>query len=294
MSGVQSDYREQPGAHYSTLKELGRSARHFAWLEAHDREPTAALGVGIATHLAVLEPEKFAERVVIWGRQLGRRSGSIWAKFKGSADRRDQIVLTEDEHDEVLALARAVRSSPQARPLLTDPSGEAEKAIAWVDGETGIQCKARLDWVCGAGIADLKTTRDASPDGFARECARYGYHRQAAFYVDGYTAAQCPRGGLVSATHRQAAFSIIAVEKAPPYVVQVYRVAGDVLELGRAEMRSYLRQLAQLQRLPQDQWPGYADEPLDLYLPRWAMPREDALGDLGLDATGLDDATKED
>ena len=285
MSGVQSDYRERPGAHYSTLKELGRSARHFAWLEEHGREPATHLDVGIATHLAVLEPGRFSERVVLWERRLGKRSGTTWARFKGAADAHERIVLTEDDHDEVLALARAVRSSPQAKPLLTDPSGESEKEIAWVDGETGLACKARLDWVCAQGIVDLKTTRDASPDGFARECARYGYHRQAAFYSDGYAASH---RGLMPA------FWIIAVEKEPPYVVQVYRVAGDVLELGRADMRSYLRQYAQLQRIPQERWPGYADEPLDLYLPRWAMPREDALGDLGLDATGLDDATKED
>lgn len=286
MSGVQqSDYRERPGAHYSTLKELGRSARHFAWLEEHGREPADHLDVGIATHLAVLEPRKFNERVVIWARRNGKRSGKTWTTFKGAADVRRLIVLTEDEHDEVLALARAVRSSSQARPLLADPTGEAEKEIAWVDGETGIPCKARLDWVCAQGIVDLKTTRDASPDGFARECARYGYHRQAAFYVDGYAA----RIDRAVESHRgfMPPFSIIAVEKQPPYVVQVYRVGGDVLELGRAEMKSYLRQLAQLQRIPQEKWPGYADEPLDLYLPRWAMPREDALGGLGLDASGL-------
>ena len=262
-------YASIEGAHYSTLKELDdRSPRHFAYLEEHGREEASHFAIGSATHLAVLEPKKFPDKVEVWEKRNGKRTGRAWDAFEAAAKAKDRIILTEDEHEEVLALSRAVRASPQARKYL-ELGGEAEVAVEWTDAETGIKCKARLDWICGLGIVDLKTTRDASPEGFSKECARYGYHKQAGFYVDGYAQSHV---GL------ELPFSIIAVEKVPPFVVQVYRIGGDVLELGRDIMRASLKRLAELRKIPVGEWPGYADGPLDLELPRWAMPYDDEAG----------------
>lgn len=278
-----SDYSSLTGEHYSTLKELGRSPRHFA--EAEDgKESTDSQQIGTATHWAVFEPAKFAARVMLWERRNGARRGKAWDAFEAESALKRALVLTEDEHDEVLALARAVRNSPQVKPFFAQ-GGEAEVPLRWTDAETGLPCKARLDWICPIGIADLKTTKDASPEGFGRECARYKYHQQGGFYVDGYAASHA---GL------ELPYFIIAAEKGAPHVVQVYRVAGDVLELGRSEMRAHLRRVAELRKLPRDQWPGYADGVLDLALPRWAMPyQEDNLDALDLDIEGASEEEDE-
>jgi hypothetical protein len=275
---MSDDYFALKGAHYSGLKHLGRSALHYAQAEEEPGKSTEAQLVGTATHWAVFEPQKFTACIAVWDRRNGKRSGHKWTAFEASALLNRQIILTEAEQEVVLRLASAVRNSPQVKPFF-EHGGESEKEITWIDAETGIACKAKLDWVCRLGIVDLKTTKDASPDGFGRECARYSYHQQGGLYTDGW-----------SASHDGEAlpYFIIAAEKTPPHVVQVYRVDGDVLELGRAEMHEYLRRLAKLQKLPRDQWPGYADGVLDLALPRWAMPSEEGLNGMNLDMSEVD------
>ena len=148
-----------------------------------------------------------------------------------------------------------------------------EYVVPDVEGFEGFRmdCKGRLDFVTQSGVlVDLKTTRDASPEGFGRECARYDYHGQAAFYRDGYAAA----------TGQHLPYVLVAVEVNRPYVVQVYRLHDDVLALGREKYRNLLARLNVCRK--ESRWPGYGDAELDLMLPRWAVPREDE------DVTGLD------
>ena len=120
-------------------------------------------------------------------------------------------------------------------------------------------CKGRLDFVaeCGA-IVDLKSSRDGSPGGFAREVMRYEYHAQAAFYADGYAAM----------TGVRLPFVFVVVEAAAPHVVQVYRVPDEVLEVGRERYQQLLAHLAVCRR--EARWPGYAETEMDLELPLWA------------------------
>ena len=57
-------------------------------------------------------------------------------------------------------------------------------------------------------VFDVKTTQDASPKGFLKECIKYGYFLQGAHYV--YT---CKLAG-----YDVKKFSFIACEKTAPYV----------------------------------------------------------------------------
>ena len=67
-----------------------------------------------------------------------------------------------------------------------------EIAIVWDDPETGLRCKARIDFVSEYDgwtvVGDLKSSINAAPKQWARAVANYGYHRQAAFYLDGCNA----------------------------------------------------------------------------------------------------------
>ncbi|MDP3910884.1 MAG: PD-(D/E)XK nuclease-like domain-containing protein, partial [Gemmatimonadales bacterium] len=119
-------------------------------------------------------------------------------------------------------------------------------------------------------LVELKTTRVGSPLGFGRECAKYLYHAQLAFYLAGLAA----HGKEMSA-------AIVAVESDPPHVVQVYTVPDDAIECGREEYRALLRRHVQCRAA--GEWGGYAEGPTDLVLPRWAYGDDEDAGDLGLD-----------
>lgn len=170
-----------------------------------------------------------------------------------------RIVLTPETWDQLHAMANAVHSHPAAGALLTGCPGEAEKSVYWNDAITGVLCRCRPDWWRDDNvIVDLKTTEDASPEGFAKSMANYRYDVQAAYYLD----------GVQQATgKRPKAFVFIAVEKKTPYGVGVYVLDSDSLELGRAQYQHDLRIYAECVRT--GEWPGYGDKIQTISLPAW-------------------------
>ncbi len=272
---TREDYdRLEDRANWSTLKNMGRSPLHYRHhLLAPKAGDTDAKKMGRGSHLAVLEPEKFRSQCAMWTGKV--RRGKKWDAFQ--LKHAGSELLTEKEYAECVELGEAARASSMAAPYLA--GGKGEQTVLWshlvppLPGFDGyrIDMKCRIDFVatCGA-LVDLKFTRDASPEGFGRECAKYESHVQAALYRDGFKAA----------TGRELPDLLVAVEKTKPHAVQVYRVHEELLAAGRERYRALLDRLNVCRR--DAQWPGYADGVLDLTLPRWAVPQDEE------DVTGLD------
>ena len=128
----------------------------------------------------------------------------------------------------------------------------------WEDEETGLQCKCRPDIWAGKVIVDLKTTEDASPEGFSRSIQTYGYGIQAAHYLAG--------AGSGSGAD---AFIFVAVEKKAPYAVAVYELDPLSLEICETKRRALLEYWANCREA--DMYPAYSDECQLISLPAWAM-----------------------
>lgn len=238
---------------YSTLKAFARSPAHYRHALTHKSPETDALKMGRVAHLLIFEPELFEQEVAIW--EGDRRAGKIWQEFEAANADKD-IVRAKDIAD-LQAIAEAVRTHPDVATHLA--AGQAEVTAQWLDPTTEIPCKGRLDWISKSGIImDLKTTYDASPDTFSRHAHSLNYHVQAAFYSD----------GVYSATGVRLPFVLVAVEKTEPFTVQVYELPEEVLDIGRATYRAWLRTLMLCRQT--DIWPGYSNGPLPLSLPRWA------------------------
>jgi exodeoxyribonuclease VIII len=134
-----------------------------------------------------------------------------------------------------------------------------EHCYFWRDAETGLECKARPDYLRADNIyIDLKTTDDASHEEFSRSVAKWAYFRQAAFYTD----------GLKAATGRDLAGCVlIAVEKEPPYGVAVYVLDDTAIEFGRLKYKQALYTIAECRK--RNEWPGYPTETQTIVLPGW-------------------------
>lgn len=74
---------------------------------------------------------------------------------------------------------------------------------------------------------DLKTARDASPNGFTRAIADHSYDVQRAWYLD----------ALRWLTGETAEMVFVAVEKEPPYLVAVHQLPTVWAEMGAAKAR---------------------------------------------------------
>lgn len=264
-------YDRIPRLNWSSLKLLKKSPAHFRHNQLERSEDTDARKLGRCTHLAVFEPERFRNEVVLW--DGGTRRGKLWDAFQ--AEHAGQEILTETEWKQVQAIQQSVRNHPLAAPYLT--GGQCEVSMFWTHKRPQgidtpayeVECKGRIDFRT-AVIADLKTTRDASPAGFARESWRYGYHTQAAWYVD----------GIKELTGLELPYVIVAVETAAPHVVSVFPVPPHVLQTGRMEYRQLLDTWHRCQST--NSWPAYLDGPSELELPQWATNE-----DVDEDPTGL-------
>lgn len=174
-------------------------------------------------------------------------------------------ILAKD-YERAQAIAERVATDDQSAGIFT--GGEAEVSLFWPDEETGVIRRARFDWLQNKTegrrrvIADLKTARSAEPAAFGRSAADFGYAISAANYVDGAIACGLDPDPL---------FVFVAVEKEEPHVVSVFYADPDVIELGRALMRSALRTYAKC--VAEDRWPGYLDGPSPLELPAYYLNR---------------------
>lgn len=178
-------------------------------------------------------------------------------------------VLTVEQWDQLHRMRDAVMNHKAARALLTGVPGKAELSVYWNDAVTGELCRCRPDWWREDDLlVDLKTTDDASPEGFAKSIANWRYDVQHPFYVDGVKSAtgRTPRG-----------FVFIAVEKKAPYAVGVYVLDSDSVELGRAQYQADLQRYAECKRT--DVWPGYGDKIQTISVPAWHMNKNARLLD---------------
>lgn len=256
-----SDYHALPWLGSSGIKKLARSPRHFRAASDPGRPPekaSDAMRAGTLAHCAILEPEQLAARYAVKpaGHDGRTVAGKAWM-----AEHAHLEVVSADEFEAATRQAAAVRSLPEVGALLG--VGRPEVSAFWVDEDTSIGCKCRPDWVAPAGdgviLIDVKTCQDASPLAFPKSVARFGYHLQAAWYVDGYAKASGkPVLGFVFA----------AVEADYPHAAAAYMLDDESLERGRAECRRLLALYRHC--LVQDEWPGYPQTIQPIGLPAWA------------------------
>ncbi len=256
------------------LKTFARSKAHARHARLEPSAPTSAMELGTGVHAAVLEPDRF-ERSFVQGLDLPRRSDkdkATHAAFR--AKHKGKEILSAKDYEHAVAMRDACWRDPLVSSLLKGP-GMNEVSVVWDDAEFGMRCMARIDRVTqvprGAGtdtwLFDLKTARDASPDGFQKAIGNLDYHIQAAFYLDGLAAVQ-------PVEFRR--FGFIVVESTPPYCPALYELCADDLDQGREEYRELLK-LCKEARMS-DEWPGYAGTEIKpIELPRWRQRGRDLL-----------------
>lgn len=255
-------------ADQSTLSSTGARLMldcpaRYRWDMDHRRPYAPALELGHAAHALVLGAGSPIQVV-----DADSWRGAAARTLRDEALEAGRIPLLEREHEQVLAMAAAVRTHPVAGPLLTAPGAVREASIYWTDEATGAACRARPDWMDGemSAIIDYKTTsRSASPAEFGRIAARFGYHLQAAWYRD----------AVASITGAPPAFLHVVQETRPPYLVSVVRLDEEALEAGAVEAERARRLWVEC--TSSGSWPGYAPDVHRVSLPGWYV--DSVLGD---------------
>ena len=192
-------YSDKEYVSNSMLNLLNKSPQTLAQFIEHGGEVTPAMNFGKAFHSSILEPEKFITDVAIYDGKTKR--GKAWDEF--SSENKDKTIITAVEFECIKGMEGAITSGEAANLL----EGIYEKAHVWEFD--GIKCKGKVDIYdpISNTIIDIKTTGDKSLSSFRGSAYKYGYHRQAAFYLDGFEADT---------------FIFIVIEKKAPYNIGIY------------------------------------------------------------------------
>ncbi|UIJ43760.1 PD-(D/E)XK nuclease-like domain-containing protein [Sphingomonas cannabina] len=261
---------------------LNKSPYHF-WFDSPmnpDRPPEEGkphFSIGKAAHDMLLLSERWPEHYHVLPEDY-RAPSQRTVNFTDDqlaaidAEQAGKTILRHADAEAVCAVAAAIRRNGLAMATLTN--GVTEETLAWQDPETGVWLRARPDFRPNSivehrdvmVVSDLKfvAPTNASPDGFKRAIANFGYHQSAAFYADGIKAVY---------GHYPTHWVHVVVEKEPPYCVALYELPAEDIERGRWLNRQAIRKFAEC--LSADRWPGYADEPAQVGLPVWARKRID-------------------
>jgi exodeoxyribonuclease VIII len=247
-----ADYRAFKAVSKSSLDWLVKSPAHYKHvvIDGNRPEPTAAMETGKAFDSLLLTPSVFHSEYV----QAPdiRRGTKAWTEFEEA--HQGKTLLKPDEWNRIHAMRDSVMNNATAAELLL--GAKTQVSFKWADEETELLCKGRADLVTSDGIlCDVKSTSDGSLEGFSKSIASFGYHRQAAMYLD----------GLGDSVGDQ--FYFICVEKEPPYLTAVYCLDRDAVRAGRQEYKSLLRRLQHCQNT--NNWPGYSVGTQSISLPGW-------------------------
>lgn len=282
LGQVQMDndaYHAADGISCSHLKDVEAGERHYWHKRINpNREPEAqdpgAKLLGSATHCAILEPDFLTSRYVSVPEDAPKRPTSTQlAAAKPSAATLEQIAWWQDFEAQAagkeilpfeawkncIGMRDAVLAHPVASKLLADI--QTEQTFFAIDPETGTLIKSRPDAMNARRglMVDVKSARDASPDGFGKQAANLRYDLQPPWYQDVVKAAIGESLPI---------WAFVAVESTAPYCIGVYYVEEGDIHASRADARRLLNKI--LACRASGVWPDYTwDKALPLKLPAW-------------------------
>lgn len=258
------DYQAIDAVNNSVLKILSderQSPRHAKYYIDNGRPDTPALKFGRALDAHILEPLRFMELYAIYPEcdKRTKEGKAIYQEFEMSRNS-DQELIGQKDYEKIIQIYNSVINS-QAMRLIE--GGQSQVVAVWRDKATGLLCKSRMDYYQKdiPMITDLKSTQDASPDGFGYDVFKYAYYQQAGFYCMGHEVL----------TGYDPCFAIFAIEKEEPYVHTSFELGMKTIEAGKNAARKALAKYKECKE--SGVWPMYSDKVLMLDMPAWAIQK---------------------
>lgn len=155
-----------------------------------DDKDTPATKRGTAVHVLVLYGEEaFSQRYMRIPHTSDMSSGekaALTKKYNEKAAATGKIALGSKVYDNVAISSAMISRNKELSYALI--GGLNEVSIFWIDEETGLPLKARIDCLKPRGVGDLKSITNRMDKSFPQACrdsiATYRYDGQAAHYMN--------------------------------------------------------------------------------------------------------------
>jgi hypothetical protein len=232
--------------HWSDVKWLAKSAKHYAANLEEPVDPTRGMRRGTIVHRGVLGGPPLE---VFDGKA---RRGAAWDDFvRRSANPREIVLASEVEEAE--PYIAAVKACPVAKEYLV--GAETEVPLAWSVGRR--RCSTRGVDILQRGVrhGDLKTVQSCRPEELKWIVRKFLYHAQIEWIATGLAA--------TGHTFTHPPF-LLCVEGPPAYDVVVVELTRKDLEAGAKMIHSWWERLDQAES--SGEWTGYATAPVRLEL----------------------------
>jgi len=250
MNRVQ--YNALQALNYSGMKEILRSGKHYQEYLNRADEPSKALRIGTMVHAAVLQPNVFQKYKpapdVKRNTTAGKEAYALWASMLKD----DESVCDADEYELALRVSDKMNDIIERLGI---KALETEKTVTATDRD--VLLKSSIDLIADDGyLYDLKTTEDATPQGFLRSVKQYKYNLQAVTYLMNFERhfKTRPKG-----------FRFIVVEKDLPTEGAVYELGSGLMADGLAMYEKALKLYSDYDKA--GVWPGYSRDIITLDYP---------------------------
>ena len=228
-------YEDKSHITNSMLGWLNESPAYFKSQIESQSTSTEPMIFGSAFHCKVLEPEKFDDLYYIIPKIDKRTKAGKEAFAEHLLNAGNKIILTTEQYSKILGMEEAVNNNETMKELFSCNKAVKESVNVWTESirddndETHIiKCKSLIDLRRDADdlVVDLKTT--ASVKAFTSSIKKFGYDRQAAYYLRGLIANK-----LVSPNAR---FVFGVVEKQPPFEIAMFELDASVMEVANEKI----------------------------------------------------------
>ena len=243
----------------TNIRTFKKNRKQFYYSLTHDLvKQTKSMADGTAVHAFFLERDKFDTDFVIKpvDMRLSTKLGKEWAQ-----EHQSKIIIDSELGNNLYEMEKSFIDSPAK--LIYDVKGQTELSYFWDDLGT-IKGKCRPDWISDDGeiVVDVKTTTDASPKGFQKSIANWGYHLQLGWYLRGLKKLGLPAKQFI----------FIAIEKTPPFCVGVYRADKDMINFAMKELDRLMPEIQTA--IVSNEFPDYTPEIMPLSLPPWMTEKK--------------------
>lgn len=228
---TEQEYRKYPAISRTSLFKISESPEKFKYYLEHPEPPTPSLIFGQLFHSMALQPETVWEQFAVVP-NVDRRTKAgkeAFAEFELQSE--GKTIVSVDMVEQSMAMCEALNRNEYVKKLL---KGEKEKPFFWEDDLTGEACKCRVDCLTELGdnllVVDLKTTENAETEAFMRSAIKYGYDFQSAMYSK----------GVEVNTGKKPLFVFIAIEKKPPYAINILQADELLIRRGYDLFREYI------------------------------------------------------
>lgn len=217
----------------SSIKEAKKSMRKYHHYRNNPQDRKDHFDMGNAFELALLDhfngTKDFIMKVSVFDESKRPKpamnfNGAENKKWKSDffETNKDKYIISYEDYECIKSMIENCKADPTVCALLSNT--DYQTSLYWTDEKTGVKIKTRPDVVKlnRPVIVDVKTTKDASPKKFSRDCAEYDYPTQATIQIRGAI-----ETGLF--THVDKYYWIV-VENVAPFDVVIYEFPKEYWE----------------------------------------------------------------